>query len=77
MTNEEKMKSDFNSGAAFEIGEPNPYGKYFTGQSYLKMLAKDKDLGAINVTVPSPKKQTKNAGEKTNEKNDKYDIKLL
>ena len=27
--------------------------------------------------VPSPKKQTKNAGEKTNEKNDKYDIKLL
>ena len=27
--------------------------------------------------VPSPKKQTKNAGKKTNEKNDKYDIKLL
>ena len=50
MINEEKMKSDFKSGAVFEIGEPNPYGKYFTGQSYLKMLAKDKDLGAINVT---------------------------
>ena len=30
-----------------------------------------------NVSVPSPKKQTKNAGKKTNEKNDKYDIKLL
>ena len=42
MTKEEKMKSDFMNGAAFEIGEPNPYGKYFTGQSYLKMLAKDK-----------------------------------
>ena len=27
--------------------------------------------------VPSPKKQTKNAGEKPNEKNDKYGIKLL
>ena len=27
--------------------------------------------------VPSPKKQTKNLREKPNEKNDKYDIKLL
>ena len=27
--------------------------------------------------VPSPKKQTKNTREKLNEKNDKYDIKLL
>jgi GNAT superfamily N-acetyltransferase len=27
--------------------------------------------------VPSPKKQTKNTREKPNEKNDKYDIKLL
>ena len=50
MTNEEKMKADLSSGAAFEIGEPNPYGQYFIGQSYLKMLARDKDLGAINVT---------------------------
>ena len=31
----------------------------------------------IERRVPSPKKQTKNAGKKTNEKNDKYDIKLL
>ena len=29
------------------------------------------------VSVPSPKKQTKNTREKLNEKNDKYDIKLL
>ena len=29
------------------------------------------------VSVPSPKKQTKNTREKPNEKNDKYDIKLL
>ena len=29
------------------------------------------------VTVPSPKKQTKNVREKPNEKNDKYNIKLL
>ena len=28
-------------------------------------------------TVPSPKKQTKNVREKPNEKNDKYNIKLL
>ena len=34
-----------------------------------------KRVYANNVT--SPKKQTKNAGKKTNEKNDKYDIKLL
>ena len=27
--------------------------------------------------VPSPKKQTKNLGKKPNEKNDKYNIKLL
>ena len=30
-----------------------------------------------NSPVPSPKKQTKNLGKKPNEKNDKYNIKLL
>lgn len=50
MTAEEKRIHDLSNGAPFEIGEPNPYGKYFTGQSYLIMLAKDKDLGAMNVT---------------------------
>ena len=34
-----------------------------------------KHLGTV--TVPSPKKQTKNVREKPNEKNDKYNIKLL
>ena len=49
MTTEE-FKKDFREGAPFEIGEKNPYGQYFTGQSYLNMLATDKDLGASNVT---------------------------
>ena len=31
----------------------------------------------IGLFVPSPKKQTKNLGKKPNEKNDKYNIKLL
>ena len=32
---------------------------------------------SFNENVPSPKKQTKNLGKKPNEKNDKYNIKLL
>ncbi len=40
-----------------------------------KMMAPEGE--AFDDFVPSPKKQTKNAGKKTNEKNDKYDIKLL
>ena len=38
-----------------------------------------KAVGVDEVTksVPSPKKQTKNAGKKPNEKNDKYNTKLL
>lgn len=33
----------------FEQGEPNPYGKFFTGQTYLNMLsAKD---GTFNATI--------------------------
>ena len=35
------------------------------------------DIEQGRTRVPSPKKQTKNAGEKPNEKNDKYGIKLL
>lgn len=31
----------------------------------------------LGIGVPSPKKQTKNLGKKPNEKNDKYDTKLL
>ena len=33
--------------------------------------------GRIVYAVPSPKKQTKNVREKPNEKNDKYNMKLL
>ena len=45
-----EFEKNFKSGAPFEIGEKNPYGAYFTGQSYLTMLATDKDLAASNVT---------------------------
>ena len=35
----------------FAQGEPNPYGKYFTGQSYLNPLTKPEDgLFLANVT---------------------------
>jgi quercetin dioxygenase-like cupin family protein len=33
----------------FKIGEPNPYSKYFTGQSYLNILTKEEVVTA-NVT---------------------------
>ena len=36
-----------------------------------------KDYIVNSVFVPSPKKQTKNVREKPNEKNDKYNMKLL
>ena len=38
---------------------------------------KDEIMAKEDDVVPSLKKQTKNSGKKTNEKNDKYDIKLL
>ena len=49
------------------------------GKGNLEEQSKEKMDKYIHAsqTVPSPKKQTKNAGKKTNEKNDKYDIKLL
>lgn len=34
---EEMKKSEIET--IFEQGEPNPYGKFFTGQTYLKMLS--------------------------------------
>lgn len=34
----------------FGKGEPNPYGKYFVGQSYLKMLSTELGIGIANVT---------------------------
>ena len=41
------------------------------------MIKITKESKQITIIVPSPKKQTKNTREKPNEKNDKYDIKLL
>ena len=46
----EEFKMKFKEGAPFEMGDKNPYGQNFTGQSYLSMLATDKDLAASNVT---------------------------
>ncbi len=40
-----------NHGGAFGMGEPNPYGKYFIGNSYLKSLTnQDEYLPISNVT---------------------------
>lgn len=37
-------------GTIFEKGEPNPYGEYFIGQSYLAMLTQLNGVGVANVT---------------------------
>lgn len=37
-------------GTIFEKGEPNPYGEYFIGQSYLAMLTQLNGVGVVNVT---------------------------
>lgn len=34
----------------FEKGVPNPFGEYFTGQSYLAMLTQLNGVGVANVT---------------------------
>ncbi len=34
----------------FGKGEPNPFGKYFIGQSYLKMLSTELGVSVANVT---------------------------
>lgn len=41
---------EIKNGVIFEMGEPNPYGKTFTGQSYLKMLCADPECPVGNVT---------------------------
>lgn len=45
----EKMKQDLGGGAVFEMGEPNPFGQFFVGQSYLHMLP-TQSVGIGNVT---------------------------
>ena len=37
-------------GGAFGMGELNPYGKYFIGNSYLKQLGNTGGVGILNVT---------------------------
>lgn len=37
-------------GTIFEKGIPNPFGKYFIGQSYLAMLTNLEGVGVANVT---------------------------
>lgn len=47
--NIEQMKQDLGGGAVFDIGEENPYGQFFAGKSYLKMLTTE-GVGVGNVT---------------------------
>ncbi len=42
-------KEKFQNSILFPIGEPNPFGKYFVGQSYLAPVSKDQ-VGVYNVT---------------------------
>ncbi|MGO2073356.1 MAG: cupin domain-containing protein, partial [Lactococcus lactis] len=45
-------KKELEEALIFPQGEKNPYGAYFTGQSYLEGMIADKDLpfGVGNVT---------------------------
>lgn len=40
MTKNENVKN----GVIFPVGEENPYGKFFSGKSYLDMLVNDPDI---------------------------------
>ena len=42
-------KDRYQNTIFFPIGEPNPYGKYFTGQSYLAQVSKEQ-IPVFNVT---------------------------
>ena len=44
-----KAKEDYQKTIAFEIGDPNPYGKYFTGRSYLAPISTEQ-VPVYNVT---------------------------
>lgn len=41
---EKIMSKNENINIVFEEGEKNPYGKFFTGQTYLKMLVEKDDI---------------------------------
>ncbi len=42
-------KDEFQETIIFPVGEPNPFGQYFDGQSYLARLS-DEQVGIANVT---------------------------
>ena len=87
-----KVNSDFDStgymmprtitwadGRTFKIDEVKDFrpastlAKGHSGDCYTVVIRGEEKF----LFVPSPKKQTKNAGKKPNEKNDKYNTKLL
>ena len=41
---EKIMSKNENINTVFEEGEKNPYGEFFTGQTYLKMLVEKDDI---------------------------------
>lgn len=45
----DQIKKELGVGAVFDMGEPNPFGQYFTGESYLKMLT-TQEVGIGSVT---------------------------
>lgn len=47
--NMEQIKKELGGGAVFDMGEINPYGQFFVGKSYLKMLTTE-GVGVGNVT---------------------------
>ena len=42
--------NELEHGTIFEKGVPNPFGEYFSGQSYLAMLTQLNGVGVANVT---------------------------
>ena len=44
-----EAKASLGAGMAFPIGDPNPFGQYFVGQSYLAQLTTGR-VGVNNVT---------------------------
>lgn len=44
------METKLPQEAIFEIGEENPFGEFFDGQSYLKILGNTNGLNVANVT---------------------------
>lgn len=47
--NEAQIKRELGAGAVFPVGEENPYGRFFDGKSYLKLLA-TRGVAVGNVT---------------------------